>query len=191
MGASVSVSKPRNPPFGVVGLLHRHQVLDPDAVGAGLVVAGLVGDHHAGRERSRAAHAGDPLGTLVHVEVVAHAVPGAMVVIEARLPQELAGERVELRAGGAAREACRRQRNVAAQHPGEAVPVLGLGRTDRDRAGHVGGAVQVLPARIDEVEGAGLQRAIALFRRSVVDDSAVGAGARDGVEARASIVLAV
>ena len=38
-------------PVGVVGFLHHHQVLDPDAVGAGLVVAGLVGDNHAGRER--------------------------------------------------------------------------------------------------------------------------------------------
>ena len=79
---------------------------------------------------------------------------------------------------------------MAAQHAGEAVPVLGLGLADRDRAGHVGGAVQVLPTRIDEVERARLQRTIALRSHPVVDDGAVRTRARDGVEARAPVVLA-
>ena len=130
MGARVSVSKAEEAVLGalrVVGFLHRHQVLDADAVGAGLVVAGLVGDHHARCEHRARAHPRDALRAFVHVEVVAHAVAGAVVVVEARLPQELARERVELRAGGAVREARRAQRDVAAQHTGEAVPVLGRG----------------------------------------------------------------
>ena len=79
---------------------------------------------------------------------------------------------------------------MAAQHAGEAVPMLRLGRADRDRAGHVGGAVQVLPAGVDEVERARLQRAVRLRRHPVVDDGTVGAGARNGVEAGAAEVLA-
>ena len=46
IGASVSVSKPiigRSPPATFGRLRHQHQVLDADAVGAFLVVAGLVG----------------------------------------------------------------------------------------------------------------------------------------------------
>ena len=176
--------------IGRIGIGHRHQILDADAVGAGLVVAGLVGDDHAGRERRARAQARDALRAFVHVQVMAHAVPGAVIVVEARLPQELTGERVQLRAGGAARKARQGERDVAAQHAGEAVPMLRLGRADRDRAGHVGGAVQVLPAGVDEVERARLQRAVRLRRHPVVDDGTVGAGARNGVEAGAAEVLA-
>src|SRR6185295_19515120 len=52
-----------------------------------------------------------------------------------------------------------------------------------DGAGDVGGAVEVLRTGIDEVELAGRQLAVGRHRHAVVHDGAVGAGARDGVEA--------
>ena len=62
---------------------------------------------------------------LVDGEVGADAVSGAVVVVEAGLPQVIAGEGVELRAGGAGREACGGERDMALQHAREAVAHLG------------------------------------------------------------------
>ena len=55
MGTSVSVSKPiisRSPPGSFSGSVDEHEVLDADAVGALLVIAGLVGDRSC-RARAR------------------------------------------------------------------------------------------------------------------------------------------
>src|SRR6185312_13246942 len=45
--------------------LHRHQILDTDAVGAGLVVAGLVADDHAGLQRHGARDLGNAVRAFV------------------------------------------------------------------------------------------------------------------------------
>src|SRR5204863_9070354 len=82
---------------------HQHEVLDADAVGAFLVVAGLVGDDHAGLQHGHAA-LGDALRALVHGEIAADAVAGAVVEVEPRLPQGAARERVEVDAARARRE---------------------------------------------------------------------------------------
>ena len=95
IGASVSVSKPiisRSPPGELLGLGHQHQVLDADAVGAFLVVAGLVGDDHAGLQHGHAA-LGDALRALVHGQVAADAVAGAVVEVERPPPTAPAARR--------------------------------------------------------------------------------------------------
>ena len=108
IGASVSVSNPSHSPSlpGDLALLDQHQVLDADAVGAGLVVAGLVREDHAGEQLLLgpglpAARLGDALRAFVDREEAADAVAGAVRVIDARFPQELPRQRVELRAGRA------------------------------------------------------------------------------------------
>src|SRR5947199_403014 len=72
----------------------QHQILDADAVFAGLVITGLVGEEHAGLERLvaaglAAADRRDALRPLVDGEISANAVAGAVGVIEAGAPQIL------------------------------------------------------------------------------------------------------
>ncbi|PAV93243.1 hypothetical protein WR25_01816 [Diploscapter pachys] len=69
----------------------QQQVLDPDAVFAGLVIARLVRQHHARAQRLQAGAAGiigrrDPLRPFVHRQIAADAVAGAVREIEPRLP---------------------------------------------------------------------------------------------------------
>src|SRR3546814_15433965 len=77
----------------------RRQVLDADAVGAGLVVAGLVGDDHARPPRHRVAQLRDPLRAFVDVQVAADALAGAVIVVEAVLTDPVARHGVALPAG--------------------------------------------------------------------------------------------
>ncbi len=91
----------------------------------------------------------------MHREVAADAVAGAVIEIDAGLPQELPRQRVDLRAGGAVGKYRARDRDMAAQHAGEAVAHFRGGFADRDGAGDVGGAVFILRAGIDQQEIAG------------------------------------
>ena len=107
------------------------------------------------------AELGDARRALVHRQIAADAVAGAVIEIEPGLPQELPRQRVELRAGGAVGKHRARDRDMALEHAGEAVAHLGARRADRDGAGDVGGAVLVLAAGIDQKEFAGRDAAIA------------------------------
>src|ERR1700730_16822136 len=64
------------------------QVLDPDAVRAIFVIAGLVRQDHAALERG-GAELGNAGRTLVHAQKAAPPVPGAMIEVESGLPQVL------------------------------------------------------------------------------------------------------
>ena len=106
IGASVSVSKALSgfsAPADRRRFHHQHQVLDADAVGAGLVIAGLVREDHAALERRRA-ELGDARRAFVHRQIAADAVAGAVVVSRAPPPTAPAG-----RTGRAARRWCRRE----------------------------------------------------------------------------------
>ena len=128
-----------------LALLDEDQVLDADAPRAGLVVAGLVGEQHARLQRG-GADLGDALRAFVDRKVAADAVPGAVVEIEPRFPERLAGEAVELRAGDALGEHGAGDGDVPLQHARETVLHLGRRRAHGDGAGDVGGAVLVLRA---------------------------------------------
>ena len=149
------------------------QVLDADAVGAGLVVARFVGDDHARLQGDIVGRLGDPLRAFVHAEIAAHPVAGAMVIVEASHPQGRAGQDVQGRAGGSGRETDMGQRQVALQHQGEAFGHLPAGLADGDGAGDVGGAVQILAAGIHQQKGAGFRALVQALGGPVVDDGAV------------------
>ncbi|PAV93242.1 hypothetical protein WR25_01815 [Diploscapter pachys] len=73
---------------------------------------------------------------------------------------------------------------MALQHAGEAVAHLRGRRPDRYDAGHVGGAVGILPARIDQEQLAGQDRSVRVFGDVIMRAGAMRAGGRDGVERR-------
>src|SRR6516225_11694174 len=116
----------------------------------------------------------------MHREIAADAVTGAVLEIDAGLPQKLARQRVELRARGAIRENGAGDRNMPAQHAGEAVAQFAGGFADRDGAGDVGGTVLILRAGIDEQEVARHDSPVALAGDAVVYDRSVRPGAGDG-----------
>ena len=126
----------------------------------------------------------------MHAEIAADPVPGAVVVIEPLLPQGTTRERVELRPGRALREARQSERDVALQHAGEAVAHLVARLADRDRAGNVGRAVEILRAGIEEIEVAGLKAPLGLRHRAIMHDRAVGPGAGNRREAQIAEMLA-
>jgi hypothetical protein len=64
-------------------------------------------------------------------------------------------------------------------------------RSEQHRAGDVGGAVEVLAARVDEVDALRLDGQRGLGRHRVVDDGAVLGVAGDGAEAQALEVVAL
>ena len=80
---------------------------------------------------------------------------------------------------------------MALEHAGEAVAHLGRGLADRHRAGHVGGAVEILRARIEQIEGAGFEPLFGLRHRPVVDDGAVRPGAGDRRKAQIAEIFAL
>ncbi len=94
-------------------------------------------------------------------EETADAVAGAVRVIDAVGPEELPRQRIELatrRPGGEARAI---DGDMPFEHLGEAAPVFGGRLADGNRARNVGRAVGILPARIDEIEHAGGDLAVA------------------------------
>src|SRR3546814_16783618 len=75
-----------------------------------------------------------------------------------------------------------RQRDVPLQHQREAPPHLGARLADSNRAGHIGGAVGILAAGIQQEQLALAERAVARCAPPVVNDGAVGPRAGEGVE---------
>src|SRR3546814_7650200 len=93
------------------------QILDPNAEMARLVIAGLVGQDHAGVQRFLgprlpARRLGDALRPFVDGQIGADAVAGAMGIIDPVGPQILPRQNVELAAAGAAGEACGGERDM-------------------------------------------------------------------------------
>src|SRR5690606_29370123 len=178
---------------GNLALLDQHQVLDANAVFAGLVVAGLVREDHPGHQlligpRLPAARLGDALRPFVNREEAADTVARAVRVVDARRPQELPRQRVELRADGALRERLHRESDMALEHAGEAILLLGrgfsqtVGGSDPYRAGDVGRAVGILAARVDQIDAARLDLQVAVLVHAVMRDRGMGPGGGDRVE---------
>ena len=119
------------------------------------------------------------------IKVGADAMAGSVPIVEPLRPQELARERVEREAGRALGEdggvegddAFEDQRVGFPLHVGWGAEVQGPRR--------VGGAVEVLGARVAEVDGFGVDGGAVAWFGLVVDDGGVGAGGGDGVEGEA------
>ena len=107
-----------------------------------------------------------------------------MGIVHPGLPQGIARQGVELAADRALGEHGQGQRDVALEHAGKAVLVFRarLARPDPDGAGDVGGAIQVLPARIDQVDRIGADRQVRFLVHPVMRAGRVGTGGGDRVE---------
>src|SRR6185312_10006290 len=84
----------------------------------------------------------------------------------------------------------RRQRDMALEHAGEAVAHLGARLADGDRAGDVGRAVEVLRARVEEVEVSRLEPLFGLRAGAIMHDRAVRPRPRNRREAEVAEMLA-
>src|SRR5262249_38486881 len=91
---------------------------------------------------------------LMHPEVATYPVPGAVIIVEPLLPQRAARKGVELCPSGSFGETRQGQRDMALQHAGETVAHLLSRLADRHRARHIGRAVNIVRAGIEQVEGA-------------------------------------
>ncbi len=122
---------------------------------------------------------------LVNREIAAHAVAGAVAVIDSRLPQMHPRQCVELAAIGAEREARLRQLDMTLEHAGVAIDHLGAGfaRADPDGTGDVGGPIEILPARIAQENARGRDRDVRLLVHLVMRQRGMAARGTDGVEA--------
>lgn len=169
----------------------RHDdILDPDAKVAVLIVARLVRQYVAGRERHLAVlrARADPNGTLVDVEVRSDAVTGAVSVVEALLPEELARQGVQGEAGGAFGEDGGVESDDAFENQGVRLAFHFRRRAEVQGARRVGRTVEVLGAGIAEVDGLGVDDGAVARFGFVVDDGGVGACGGDGVEGEAGEV---
>src|SRR5215510_2166899 len=84
---------------------HNHvEVLEANTTPAFLVIARLIGHHHAWLQRLIAAARTYTLRTLVHVEKSPNAVPSAVAVVETSVPHAGAGQPIQYHATGTFRE---------------------------------------------------------------------------------------
>ena len=172
-------------------LPHHDDILDPDAKVAIFVVPGLIRQHIPGREGNLAVlHTrADTDGALVDVEIGADAVTGAVSVVETFFPEELAGERVEGVARRSLGEDGAVERDDAFEDERVGRPFHEGGRAEVQGARRVGRAVEVLGARVAEVDGFGVDDGAVARFGLVVDDGRVGAGGGDGVKGEAGEVV--
>ena len=174
--------------LAVLGLLPfhtEHQVFDADAVLPGEVQARLVRGQHALLEGSAAVliAQAQALRPFVHIQQIANAVAGAVVVIQSQLPQRHTRQHVEVDAGAALLEAGGRHVQMPAQDGG-IVPLLLLGQfADGHGSGDIGAALEVVSAGVDQEEAVVSNGDIGFFRRLIVDDRAVFSGGDDGGKA--------
>ena len=115
----------------------------------------------------------------MHVQQVADAVAGAVVIVEAQLPERHARQDVEVDAGAALLEAGGRHVQMAAQHGGVVALLLFGELADRKGAGDVGAALEIVSAGIDQQEAIESHGDVGLLGGLVVDDGAVLAGGDD------------
>src|SRR5438105_4419834 len=127
----------------------------------------------------------------MHAQIAPDAMAGAVVVIEPLLPERAARKGVQLRACRPFRKAREGERDMPLKHAREAVAHLVAGLADRDRAGDVGRAIEILRAGVEEVERSGFEAALGLGHRAVMHDRAVWAGAGDRREAQIAEQLAL
>ena len=118
-------------------------------------------------------------------QVAAHAVAGAVAVIDPAVPQMHPRQRVERAAARAVGEFLHVELDVALQHASVALDHFGtrLARADPNRTGDVGGSVQILAARIDQIDRRWRDRDIAVFVDLVVWQGGMRPRSADGVEA--------
>ena len=166
-------------------------VLDPDTEIAVFIVSRLIGQHVPGREGNLAVlnTRADSDGTLVDVEVRAHAVAGTVAIVETFLPEELAGQGVQGEPAGAFGKHGGVESYDAFQDQSVRFAFHVCGRAEMEGSRRVGCAVQVLSARVAEVDSFRVDDGAVAWLGFIVDDCGVGAGGGDGVEGKAGEVV--
>ncbi len=163
---------------------YRHQILNPNPIFPGFIIARLIGNDHARFQRRIAAALGNPLRSFMHIEETANAVAGAVLVIKPGLPEILPRQRIELRTARAVGKARGGNGDVALKHAGETVDMFRRWRANGYRARDVGRTIGILATGIEQEQFALLQCPVALRRYAVMHDSAVGAASGNGGKAR-------
>ena len=128
------------------------------------VQPGLVGHRHAGLERCGHVLHAYLVRPLVHVEIGAHAVPGAMHIVHALAPHGTPGEYVQLGSRGSARKLAKLKLDVPLENERVDAPLFVCERAERYGAGDIGGAVFVLRATVQQQEAPWLQRRVGVGR---------------------------
>ena len=133
---------------------HLHQVLNPDAEVAVLVVARLVGEDHSLLETWVIGidSPGDPTGPLVDVEEGSDPVTGAVEIVQSNLPEVLPGETVQAVALGLVRELSGGQTDISLQDSSEAFLLVVSGSPVVNSPSHVSRPVPVLSSGVQEVQ---------------------------------------
>lgn len=118
-------------------------------------------------------------------QVRSHAVSGTVAVIQTFGPEELARKGIEREAAGPLGEDGRVQGDDAFEHQGVGFALHGRGFSEMQCAGRVGGSVQVLGARVAEVDGFGIDDGAVAAFWAVVNHRSVRSCRGDGVEREA------
>lgn len=124
-------------------------------------------------------------------QVRSDSVSSPVEIVKTLLPQKLAGQDINGKATGAFGEHGGVNADEPLQHKRESA-LLELSRlAEVMRSGGVGCSIQILTARVAEVDGRGVDDGTASFLGLIMDNSSVGARGRDGRERKTSEKLAL
>ena len=147
----------------------------PYAVHAFAVQARLVGKHHSRQQRLAVEVLAYVLRPLVHTEIEAYSVTGAVPEIAQRAPQRHTGGGVDLAAGGPLREHGHRQAYHTLEHQGVVLHLQTGTRSKRHGAGDVRSAEDILSAGIHQIEAPARQLGRTHARSQIVRQGGIGA----------------
>mmetsp|Transcript_29000 Transcript_29000/g.68761 ORF Transcript_29000/g.68761 Transcript_29000/m.68761 type:complete len:400 (+) Transcript_29000:792-1991(+) len=125
----------------------------------------------------------------MHAEIRADTMACPVRVVQAALPQRRPSKAIQLMAGGPMGEDGRRKANVPLEHAREGVDQILRRGAKVHRARHVGGSVEVLAPRVAQQHLIDRELAVRLRRGSVVRDGSIRAGASDGRERKANVLV--
>ncbi len=123
-----------------------------------------------------------PLRPFVHAEIGAHAVPGAMVEVEPRLPERPAREGIQVHAREALGKAQPGNGDHALEDARETGAFLRPRLAHGKRAGDVRRSVEILPAAVQHDQVAVLKLPVAVVAHAVMGQGAVRPRPADRVE---------
>ena len=151
----------------------EHQILVPDAVFAAQVDGGLVREEHSIAQYLRVVFHTYRLWSFVHTQVVTYAVGCSMPIRLAVTPKVDASQRIQLVTSSAAREDGPCQTDMSLEHQGIVTLHLWTHLANANGAGDVGGAIQILTARIDEEQTVAGDWGVVLLRGLIMRHGSV------------------
>lgn len=167
-----------------IGLADQHDVLNTDTELAILVVTGLVGQGHTRDERN--VIVGDAgtasVGSFVDVQEGTDTVTSSVTEVKTIGPESATSQDIQKVSRSTVGEDSRVDRDVSLENAGEAALLVGRGSLEVEGTGDIGGSVNVLSARVAEVDEVGVDAGGVGLLGLVVDDGSVGSSGGDSVE---------